>query len=318
MTPTMFVLGGTGFIGQRVVTHAVRRGFRVDALARSDDTHARLRAMGANPVAGDAEDPLAWREHVRHADALVDLLQPALPKRLTRTAVAAMSERRQRFTRGLLEAAATPGDGQAPLLFSISGAEDLQPDSSGHIDERSTLRSRPVAFSAIGVPVRRMIEQSGLDAVYVYFGAMVYGPGKAFADVIVDGLRKRRARVVGRGSNRLPLVHVDDAASVIVHLAGLPREDVAGKTFLATDGSHTTQRQLLDLTAELMGRKQPGSAPAWLAGLIAGNVAVESITLDALDDPSALRRTGFEFSFPSPREGVPASLEQLGAARTPR
>ena len=42
-------------------------------------------------------------------------------------------------------------------------------------------------------------------------------------------------------------------------------------------------------------------------------VGVESITLDARDDPSALRDTGFEFRFPSHREGVPASLEQLGA-----
>jgi len=313
----LFILGGTGFIGREVVTQAAGRGFEVKALARSDDAQARLRALGAEPIAGNAENPEEWGEKLHGVDVLMDLLQPTFPKRLTRAAVAAMSERRQRFTAGLLEAIKTLPEGDRPLLFSVSGAEDLQPDQSGRINAASPLRSDAVAFSAIGVPVRRLIESSAVDATYVYFGALVYGPGKAFADVIVDGIRKRRARVVGNGANRLPLVHVADAAGALVHLAGLPRADVVGKTFLATDGSDTTQRDLIDLTADLMGRKRPGSAPAWLAALIAGRVGVESITLDADDDPSALRETGFAFRFPSHREGVPESLERLGVLAQP-
>ena len=183
----------------------------------------------------------------------------------------------------------------------------------GRVDHTSSLRTEPVAFSRIGVPVRRLIERSGADATFVYFGAIVYGPGKAFAEVIVEGLRKRRARVVGDGSNRLPLVHVEDAASALVHLAGLPRGEIAGRAFVATDGSDTTQRDLLADTAKLMGRKAPGSVPKLIAGLVAGRSGVESITLDAVDDPSALRATGFQFRYPSHREGVPPTLAQLGA-----
>ncbi|MGI8922299.1 MAG: NAD(P)H-binding protein [Solirubrobacteraceae bacterium] len=312
MTPSVFILGGTGFIGREVVTQAVVHGFEVKALARSDEAQARLRALGAEPIAGDAETPDAWREQLRGADVLIDLLQPKFPKRLTRRAVATMSVHRQRFTAGLLEAITALPEAERPLLFCVSGAEDLQPDQRGRITAASPLRSNARAFSAIGVPVRRLIEGSGVDATYVYFGALVYGPGKAFAEVIVDGLRKHRARVVGSGSNRLPLVHVSDAAGALVHLAGLPRDQVASRAFLATDGSATTQRDLLNLTAELMGRKHPGAVPAWLAALVAGRVAAESITLDAHDDPSALRETGFAFGFPSPREGVPESLERLG------
>ena len=43
------------------------------------------------------ENPSEWRDQLRGADVVIDLLQPALPMRLTRAAVAAMSERRQRF-----------------------------------------------------------------------------------------------------------------------------------------------------------------------------------------------------------------------------
>src|SRR5205807_10299149 len=114
------------------------------------------------PIAGDAESPHGWREQLRGADVLIDLLQPTFPKRLTRAAVAAMSERRQRFTAGLLEAIKMLPEGERPSLFCVSGAEDLQPDRQGRIDAASTLRSDTVAFSAIGVPVRGLIERSGV------------------------------------------------------------------------------------------------------------------------------------------------------------
>jgi 2-alkyl-3-oxoalkanoate reductase len=314
MTRTLFLLGGTGFIGREVVTEAVQRGYEVRALGRSETARSRLAEMGARPVSGDAENPGAWRDAMRGADALIDLLQPKLPKRITPAAVGAISQQRQSFTAGLLDAVEALPAAERPLLVFVSGADDLQPDPDGRIDHRSPLRSESVGFSRIGVPVRRLIEGSGLEATYVYLGNLVYGPGKVFAEVIVDRLRKRRARVIGDGSNRLPIVHVTDAARALMHLVGLPREQVVGKVFLATDGSQTTQRDLLNLTAELMGTKAPGSVPAWLAGLVAGRAGVETIALDARDDPSALLATGFEFRYPTPGQGVPATLERLGAS----
>ena len=77
------------------------------------------------------------------------------------------------------------------------------------------------------------------------------------------------------------------------------------------DGADTTQREILDDTAALMGLKRPGTIPAWLAALVAGSIAVETITLDAHADPSALLATGFHFRYPSHHEGVVATLATL-------
>ncbi len=44
-------------------------------------------------------------------------------------------------------------------------------------------------------------------------------------------------------------------------------------------------------------------------------MAVEAMTFDAHVDNSAIRETGFEFRYPSPREGLPPTLEALGALR---
>jgi nucleoside-diphosphate-sugar epimerase len=313
MQGTLFILGATGFIGREVVAEALAAGCRVKALVRSEEAAAPLRTGGVEPVVGDASRPTGWIAEAGGATAVIDLLQPKLPARLTQAAVRTISSERQALTRGVLDGLrALPGE--RPILFSVSGADDLQPDERGALSHRSQLRAQPRGFGHVGIPVRRLIEASGVEATYVYFGNLVYGPGKVFAEQYVKGLASGRARtrIVGSGANRLPLTHVTDAARALIHLAGLPRAERAGRTWVAMDGADTTQRQLLEDTADLMGVKRPGAAPAWLAGLFAGRIAVETITLDAHADPSALLATGFALRYPSHREGVPATLARLG------
>lgn len=51
---------------------------------------------------------------------------------------------------------------ESPLYFSVSGADDLQPDVHQTINHSSPLRNRPLGFANIGIPVRRLIEASGV------------------------------------------------------------------------------------------------------------------------------------------------------------
>lgn len=311
MTRTLFILGATGFIGRATVASAIEAGWRVTALARSDEGAARLRTAGARPVLGDVAWPDAWIDEARGATALIDLVQPKLPTRMSRSAIAKVSQERQAGTAGILTALRGLPAAERPLLFSISGIDDLHADGRGVVDHRSPLRDGPRGFGRIGIPVRRLIEQSGLETAYLYLG-FVYGPGKVFAAQYVDGLRAGKAPVVGRGDNYLPLTHVEDAARAIVHLAGQPRAALVGRNVVITDGADPTQRALLDYTAGLMGVKRASRAPAPLVALVAGRVTVEVITRDVHADPAALRATGFAFRYPSYREGVPATLAALG------
>jgi nucleoside-diphosphate-sugar epimerase len=297
-----------------VVSEAVGRGFEVRALARSESAASSLRSAGAEPVRGNANEP-SWIENARGADALIDLLQPPLPKRMSRRAMRGVADARTAATAKELDALAQLPAGERPLYVSISGADDLEPDGHGVISHESRLRSGDAGFGIVGVPVRKLVESSAVEASFVHFGVMVYGPGKGFADFYVRGLRRGRAAVIGSGENRLPLTHVSDAARSLVHLVGLPRGETVGRVFVAADGSDTTQGQLLDQTAELMGAKRPRRVPAAIAALVGGPVAAEAMTFDAHTDNSALLETGFAFRYPSPREGLPPTLEALGELR---
>lgn len=314
MNRTLFITGAAGFIGHETVLEGLKAGWQVKGLVHSERNADALREIGAQPVVGDVHQPQAWIAEARGATAFIDLVQPKFPKRLSRKAITEISTQRQAMTRSMLEALRSLPADQRPLFIPVSGADDLQPNAQNVISQGSVLRPNPRGFAHIGIPVRKLIEASDLDVTYVYFGNLVYGPGKVFAEQYVNGLQNGTAHIVGKGENRLPLTHVTDAARALIHLARLSQTNVnvVGRTFLAVDGSNATQRMLLDTTAEAMGVKRPGSVPAWLAVLFAGSISVETITLDVHADNSALLETGFEFRYPSYREGVPATLEALG------
>jgi len=314
MHRTLFIFGGTGFIGHETIIQALQAEWQAKALARSEEGAEKMRQMGAHPVMGDLYQPQAWIAEAQGATALIDLTQAKLPRRITRSAMKSLSAQRQAMTRILLDAFKSLSAQERPIFFSISSADDLEPDAHGVLSQDSRPTTSPHGFGYIGVPVRKLVEASDLDTTYIYLGSLVYGPGKLFADIFVTGLKKGSAHIVGKGTNRPSLVHVTDAARAIVHLAGLPRNALVDHQFIVLDGAGTSQRELLNDTAMYMGVKKPPTIPAWLAALIVGPIAVETILLDARVDNSSLLETGFHFLYPSHREGVPATLVALGYA----
>jgi nucleoside-diphosphate-sugar epimerase len=66
----VFVTGGTGFIGGRLVSLLVARGVEVRALARSQSGLEKVKALGAIPIPGDVTDPGSMREAMRGCDVV--------------------------------------------------------------------------------------------------------------------------------------------------------------------------------------------------------------------------------------------------------
>jgi nucleoside-diphosphate-sugar epimerase len=311
MKKTMFVLGATGFVGSEVVREALKAGWAVKALARSQKASDRVAGLGSMPILGDASDASSWKSELRNTDVLFDLVQPEIPVPFRVKAVRKISEKRQALTKGILDALSNIAEDERPLYFSISGTDDLEPDSNRMIGSESKTATSPSGFGHIGIPVRRIVERSGVDAVYVYLGT-VYGPGKTFAQTIIPQLAQGKWKLIGGGANHIPIVHVEDVARGLVHLASLDRALTVGKSFVLADASRTTAKELFTGTAEMMGAKAPGSVPKFLASLSAGKIVIETLTHDLIADPTGLTKTGFAFKYKSYREGMPPTLEKLG------
>jgi nucleoside-diphosphate-sugar epimerase len=198
----VLVLGGTGSIGSAVVRELIGRGHEVCGLARSNASAAKLRELGAMPVAGDIAAPELWAAKLPHVDAvihaacdfntemgaidrhLLDVLLPAL----------AAQPKRPRFiyTGGC-------------WLFGATG-DDVA-------TEGTPFRPLP-AFAWMVPQLRRILDAPGIDGIVIH-PAMVYAPGGGvFLRFAQDAVERDAIRVVGSESVRWPLVHGEDLATL--------------------------------------------------------------------------------------------------------
>ena len=79
----LFVTGGSGFFGSRMIKRLAADGHTVFALARSEASDAKIRLLGATPVRGDLERPetlsLPAIDAVVHAAAYFRFAGPRKP-----------------------------------------------------------------------------------------------------------------------------------------------------------------------------------------------------------------------------------------------
>ncbi|OIO20790.1 hypothetical protein AUJ17_05595 [Candidatus Micrarchaeota archaeon CG1_02_47_40] len=108
---------------------------------------------------------------------------------------------------------------------------------------------------------------------------VIYGKGfEAGYGEVLERIRKGEMKVIGRGDNVVPLVHVEDAADAIVKaLEGKERKEKKGKEaggggcrIYNIVGEKKTQRELYEISAEALGVSAPrGSVSVFLARMIA-------------------------------------------------
>jgi len=107
-----------------------------------------------------------------------------------------------------------------------------------------------------------------LRIVFLRFG-MVYGPGfeEGYFEVL-RRLEQGKMRLIGDGSNRVPLLHVDDAVRAI--LLALDSRVEPCREYNIVGEEKLTQKELLELAAAELGVPAPSaSVPVWLAMAVA-------------------------------------------------
>jgi nucleoside-diphosphate-sugar epimerase len=146
------------------------------------------------------------------------------------------------------------------------------------------------------------------DAVIQAGGAVLryggfYGPGAT--DDQVEMVRKRILPLVGGGTGYFSWVHLDDAASATVRAV----EQKASGLFNIVDDEPAPVSEWLPYLAACIGAKPPRRVPAWLARLLAGEMAVGMMTEGrGFSNAKAKWELGWELRYPSWRQGFKEAL----------
>ena len=303
----VFVAGGTGVLGRRLVPQLVARGHQVTATTTSAAKLGLLEQLGADGVVMDGLDALSVGEAVAQArpDVIVHEMtaiagKPDM-KHMDRW-FATTNRLRTEGTDHLLAAAEATGVSHfvAQSYASWNGIRE-----GGWVKtEEDPLDLHAGTVAHAGMEAIRHVE----DVVVKAGGAVLrygwlYGPG-ATGD-LVEPVRKRQFPLVGAATGYTSWVHLDDAASATV----LAVEHNATGVFNIVDDEPAPARQWLPYLAVCAGAKPPMRVPRWLAGLLAGEVAVAVMTEGrGFSNAKAKRELGWELRYPSWRQGFNEEL----------
>jgi nucleoside-diphosphate-sugar epimerase len=306
MAMRVFVAGGTGVVGRRLVPQLVARGHQVTATTTSAAKLGSLEQLGAEAVVMDGLDAASVGQAVAAArpDAIVHQMtaiagKPDM-KHMDRW-FAQTSRLRTEGTDHLLAAAEETG---VPHVVAQSYAGWNGIRRGGWVKTEEDPLDPGPTNARKGSEAIRHVEGAVVkaDGAVLRYG-WLYGPGATAA--LVEPLRKRQFPLVGGGTGYTSWVHLDDAASATV----LAVEHEARGVYNIVDDDPAPASEWLPFLAACAGAQPPMRVPTWLARPLAGDAAVTMMTQGrGFSNAKAKRELGWELRHPSWRQGFEAEF----------
>ncbi len=237
---TVFVTGGSGFVGRALIGALIERGDAVRALARSASSAAAVADLGALPVRGDLDDTDALGEGMRgcalvfHAAAHTEEWGPS--EVFERITVGG--------TRKVLAAAAQAGVRR--LVHVSSEAALLDGSPMVGVDETRALPAKPIALypasKTASEALVRAANGAALETVVVR-PRLVWGAGDtSLLPQLVEAVRSGRFKWINGGRHLTSTCHVANAVEGLLLAADRGR---AGEVYFLTDGKPVEFREFL-------------------------------------------------------------------------
>lgn len=241
----VLVTGATGCVGQAVVAAARGRGMSVRGLARH------------RPATGWPSDAELELADVRHADAVARAIEGCA------TVV---------HLAGWVHRTPHGRDDLTELNSSIVGGARVVATAARHASARLLLVSSiavlgpDTPYGRAKLEAERVAREICPDAVIIR-PAVVYGPhDRGSVARLIRAIDRRLGVVVGDGSNRKSLVHVDNLADRLLELV---RRTELGGTWVAADDPAPTQGEIVIEIARSLGRRAPPRVPRRAATAVA-------------------------------------------------
>lgn len=307
----VFIAGGSGVIGSRLIPRLVEQGHEVTATTSSKAKAPALQALGARTAVVDGLDGGAVGEAVAAAapDVVVHQMTALAGKQDLRHFDRWFALTNRLRTEGLdhlLTAAEATGVGHV-VAQSYTGWPNAR-TGEWVKTEADPLDEQPPAVQQETLAAIRYLEdavqRAPMAGTVLRYG-MLYGPGAS--DDMVAMVRNRQFPIVGGGNGMTSWIHVDDATTAT---AAAIEQRVAG-VFNIVDDEPARINEWLPYLAECLGAKPPMRLPTWLGRLAAGEAAVSMMT-KARGSSNVRARRGLDWRlrWPTWRQGFRHALTE--------
>lgn len=236
----VFVTGGSGFIGGKLIRRLVADGHRVRALARSDTAAARVAELGAEPARGDLSDTASLAAACAGCELAFHAAARAEGSGAWEEFVAANVD----GTRNVIDACRRSGVRRLVHVGTEAALMAGEPLIS--VDETAPLRpDSPAAYPATKAAAEQLVvaANSAELATVVVRPRFVWGAGDTtLLPELVALVRAGRFAWIGGGKHLTDVAHVDNVVQGLLLAAERGRP---GEAYFVTDGEPVVFREFV-------------------------------------------------------------------------
>jgi len=297
------VLGGTGFLGSRIVSRLSSHGHEVTILTRRTDAAEYFRNRSIEIIVGDLMEPDAFIDNISSQDCVISVAMPLEFGRISKSKFAQIKQRTTKF----VSTALTIGKKlDCPTILTLGTAYSTK---QGQVADESWPLVR-TGLTKAGEEADVLIARAKKEGqpLIIMLPGQIYGPGGQFLKMY-EMMKNGRSGVFGRGDNHIPRVHVDDCAQAFV--LAVEKQPVS-ESFIIADDTPCTTREFTEHMAECMGLPKPRTIPMFIARIVLGGFLLSIMQIDCVvTNEKAKRELDWELEYPSYKEGLKATIENL-------
>lgn len=248
---TLFLTGGSGYVGRNLIRRLCGDGYTVRALVRSDAAATTVQALGAQAVRGDLLDPgiaqaMSGCAAVVHAAADTD----------HRNASPTQWQTNVEGTRNVLTSARAAGVPVAIVISSESALTDGTPLCSAKEDHPYPARA-PGTYGASKAEAERVALSLSTPqfAVKVLRPRFVWGRDNTTAmPYLLEAVRSGRFAWIHGGDYLTSATHVDNVCEAVSRAL---QRGAGGRIYHVTDGAPVPFRRLISAQLQAYGLDVP-------------------------------------------------------------
>jgi 2-alkyl-3-oxoalkanoate reductase len=317
----VFVAGGLGAVGRRLVPMLVEAGHQVAATTTAAERKRALFDLGATPFVMDGLDRAGVLAAVARAEPevvvheMTDLVDAVDLKHFDRV-FANTNRLRIEGTEHLIEAARVVG---VRRMVAQSFGNWNYERTGGRVKteedglDPSPPRSMRKSLGAIARLEAAVTGARDLEGIALRYGNL-YGPGTGISEngPLVELVRRRRLPLIGDGRGIWSFVHVADAAAATVAAV----EGGSPGIYNVCDDDPAAVAVWLPELAAIVGAPSPRHVPEWLGRLAAGEAVVSMFTRTrGASNAKAKEALDWRLRYPSWRDGFRRGLADVKAPK---
>ncbi|KAF1949351.1 NAD(P)-binding protein [Byssothecium circinans] len=212
---TIFITGGSGFIGSVVIEYAIADGYTVTALSRTEESDTKLKSLGATPIRGDLKSLVILERETAKADVVINIADFLVDGKMT-------MEERFSINNAAVAALAAGLKGSGKLLILTGGSLYVK----AHPEEKETDESspgwdkdHPFRWIVLNKDKNLAHAKDGIRVSYCRLAPFVYGRGGSGVKLFMDIWAQAGAGVhINDGKARITTIHVEDTARLYLRI----------------------------------------------------------------------------------------------------